>query len=316
MLGARLRRVPDGETGERTNWIGWQFPVLAGHPFFETVPPDPDAYPALPRVRLRPGVSPQEIAIGPLGYAEAAIRSYAEFARLKREGTLPQGYRFQVSLPTPLAPVHVFVMPESQAAVEPLYEARLLAEMDEIAAAIPHHELAIQWDVAVEMAIWEGLWPAYFEDAHAGIIERLVRIGERVPEDVDLGYHLCYGDWEHHHFIEPTDAGNLVEVANALSARVRRPIRWIHMPVPRARADDAYFAPLQGLELQPGTELYLGLVHASDGVEGAQERIEAARRFVPEFGVATECGLGRRPPGQIPALLEIHAVVSAPFDQG
>jgi len=37
--------------------------------------------------------------------------------------------------------------------VEPAYEAAMFAELDQIAAAIPHHELAIQWDVAVEFGI-------------------------------------------------------------------------------------------------------------------------------------------------------------------
>jgi hypothetical protein len=84
------------------------------------------------------------------------------------------------------------------------------------------------------------------------------------------------------------------------------------MPVPRDRTDDAYFAPLRNLKLRPETELYLGLVHMTDGVEGTRKRIETTRRFVPEFGVATECGLGRRPPETIPALLHIHAEVADP----
>ena len=34
-LGDRLRRVPDGETGVRTNWIGWQLNYLAQNPHLE-----------------------------------------------------------------------------------------------------------------------------------------------------------------------------------------------------------------------------------------------------------------------------------------
>ena len=41
----------------------------------------------------------------------------------------------------------------------------------------------------------------------------------------------------------------------------------------------AGFAPLRDLHLHPETELYLGLVHYTDGVEGARKRIETARRF-------------------------------------
>ena len=36
----------------------------------------------------------------------------------------------------------------------------------------------------------------------------------------------------------------MVEIANATSAGVVRPIQFFHMPVPKDRTDDTYFAPL------------------------------------------------------------------------
>src|ERR671936_881543 len=98
-LGGRLRRIPDGETGERYYWIGWQVGVLDRQPELERIPPEPGAYAPLPHFKLRPSAG--TITFGPLGYADAAIASYAVFQRLKQAGTLPAHYRFQVSLPTP-----------------------------------------------------------------------------------------------------------------------------------------------------------------------------------------------------------------------
>jgi hypothetical protein len=312
-LGDRLRRVPDGETGERINWIEWQFPVMSSRPFFEVVPPDPKAYRASPALRLQPGVRDRDISFERLGYAEAARSSYRVFERLQREGVIPASMRFQVSLPTPLAPVGGFVLPESQAAVQPAYTAGLLAELEEIAGAVPHGKLAIQWDVAVEMAILEGVFPTSLKDPKTEIPRLLAELGDSVPGGVELGYHLCYGDLGHRHFKEPADAGRLVEVANAVSALVKRKVQWMHMPVPRGRTDSAYFEPLRNLKLGPETELYLGLVHYTDGVEGTKRRIRAVRPFVGSFGVATECGLGRRPQETISELLKIHAAVSEPL---
>ena len=103
-----------------------------------------------------------------------------------------------------------------------------LAELDEICAAIPHDRLAIQWDTAVEFAILEGVWPSFLTgqpNAEAEIVDRLIRIGKRVPADVELGYHLCYGDAGHRHFKEPHDTAKLVSVANAVAAGVDRPRR-------------------------------------------------------------------------------------------
>jgi len=172
--------------------------------------------------------------------------------------------------------------------------------------------LAVQWDVAIEMGILEAVIPSPLADSQSEIVDRLVRLGNRVPEAVDLGYHLCYGDAGHRHFQEPQDTLLAVDIANALCAGVRRPIHWIHMPVPRDRGDDAYFAPLHKLRLHPETKLYLGLVHYTDGMVGTQRRIDAAQRIKEDFGVATECGMGRRPPETIRDLLRLHANLSRP----
>lgn len=311
ILGGRLRRIPDGETGVRSNWIGWQINVLAQNPHLEMFLPDPNAYAQLPSFKLRSPAISSDITFASLGYANAAIASYAVFSSLKQAGVILAHCRFQVSLPTPLAPVAAFVAPADLAVIEPAYEQAMFAELDRIAAAIPHHELAIQWDVAVEFGILEGMFPASPEMKQAAF-EPLIGLGNRIPPDIELGYHLCYGDAGHKHFKEPEDTSTLVEVANAISAGVKRTINWIHLPVPRNRTDDAYFAPLRNLQLHPETELYLGLVHFTDGVAGTLRRIEAAQRVVANFGVATECGLGRRPAETIPDLLRIHSAVAEP----
>jgi hypothetical protein len=305
-LGPWLARLPDGETGDRTNWIEWQIPMLGGDPALEVVPPDPDHYRPLPRIAVRDGRTVDDIALTGCGYAEVAEASYASFVRLRDEGVIPMGTRFQVCLPTPLATVALFVTPEDQAAVEAVYERLLLADLDRILAAIPHEDLAVQWDTAVEFGVLEGLFPVWFDPSETGIIERLVRIGQRVPADVELGYHLCYGDAGHQHFTQPDDAAILVRVANALVDGLDRPLNWLHLPVPRERDDPQYYAPLADLRLDDNTELYLGLVHRTDGVEGTQRRMAAASKVIPAFGISTECGLGRRPPATVPELLEIH----------
>ena len=291
--------------------IGWQFAVLARAPQLIVVPPVPGRYAARPHLRLVSGSDLRTLTFGPLGYAEAAIASYATFSRLKQEGALPAHYRFQISLPTPLAVVNAFVERTDRSVIEPIYEVGLLAELDEITAFIPHAQLAIQWDMPIEIGILEGVIPSHLDNPRRDILNRLTRISARVPLDVELGYHPCYGDEGHRHFKQPADTSVMVELANALSETITRPINWLHMPVPRDRTDEAYFAPLRNLTLYPETRLYLGIVHYSDGAEGTRRRIEAAQRTITGFGVATECGMGRRPPKTIPDLLRIHAEVAA-----
>src|SRR5205814_609432 len=156
------------------------------------------------------------------GCAAAARASYREFAVLKRDGVVPAGCRFQVCLPTPLAPISAFVALPDQARVEPPYEARMMAELDEILAGIPADQLGIQWDTNFEFGMLEGAFPTWFEDVKAGILERLLRISRRVPAEVELGFHLCYGDTLQGFHREPRDLGRPEEIATALSAGLGR----------------------------------------------------------------------------------------------
>lgn len=311
-LGDRLRRLPDGETGPRSDWIVWQYPVLSSRPEFEVCPPGDHPYRSLPRLRLRDGVDASAVRFEDLGYADAARSSYRVFSRLKRDGVIPAHCRFQVSLPTPLAPIGAFIAAEHQAAIEPIYEHRLLEEVATILAEIPHDQLALQWDTNSEFVMLEGFLPTWFDDVLAGVVERLLRLARAVPADVQLGFHLCHSH-EGRHSYRPQDATKLVEVANALSSSMGRPLDWLHVPVPCESVDVAYFEKLGQLRLRPETELYLGVVHLADGTAGARARITAATRHIDGFGVATECGWGRYATDEVDRLLDIHRQITEPF---
>src|SRR5216117_1480204 len=103
--------------------------------------------------------SPEDIHFGELGYAREARPSYEDFLTSRSAGQLPAGVRFQVSLPTPWAVVMPFVQQPDARQVYPAYERAMLREVERILKAIPHHDLAIQWDVCLEMLAWDGRWP-------------------------------------------------------------------------------------------------------------------------------------------------------------
>ena len=62
-LGDRLRRIPDGETGPRSDWILWQYPVFSSLPQFEVGPPGDGTYRTLPKLRLRAGESAGSVTL-------------------------------------------------------------------------------------------------------------------------------------------------------------------------------------------------------------------------------------------------------------
>jgi hypothetical protein len=112
-----------------------------------------------------------------------------------------------------------------------------------------------------------------------------------------------------------------VRVLNAVAAAARRPVSFVSFTVPQYQREDGYFAPLAQLTADPGTELNFALVpyHPAEqapGTTDAQVRlIDAALAASPgggrDWGVCTECGLGRASRDEIPALLDLHSQIIA-----
>jgi methionine synthase II (cobalamin-independent) len=315
VLGRRLKRVPDGEVGGRRHWISWQYPLLRSTAYLVADPSGAvHRMSRFPILALADGVKPEEIQFGELGYAREARSSYQDFCAARARGVLPSNVKFQVCLPTPMAVIYAFCREQDVLAIYKAYERDMVREVAAICAAIPHHDLCIQWDVCHEMLIWDGQPLDMFPKVGSSkeeIIVRLQRMCQAVPTDVELGIHLCYGDFRARHFLEPRDAGKMVELANALFAATKHSIAFLHMPVPIERTDDVFFTPLRELKLPPCAELYLGVVHAADGLQGTKKRIDTASKYVSDFGIATECGMARaRTPDLVNSLIELHASAS------
>ena len=317
-LGPQLKWLPDGETGDRLDWITWLEPIFAAssalQPSGKLFRVHSGASPHT-RYTLKPGCRVEDVTFENLFYADNAIASYSVFSRLKGEGLIPDHVKFQVDLVPAHSVLWLYIEDELQAALDPVYNLAVKREIDKLAAAIPASELAIQWDVAsaVFARLERGDASSYGADKAAtqrAFSDILVDLASHVPQDIDLLFHFCYGDAGHKHVVEPTDMGDMVEMANSLAERVTRPIQLVHMPVPRDRSDDAYFEPLRRLKLHPETQLCLGLVHFTDGIDGTRERLQTASRYAEGFAIGTECGFGRRGVETIPALIELHAAAA------
>ena len=311
--GTHLKRLPDGETGIRKTWIRFLQQVLADNSAIEVatdVPPfkftqwDGKLLREIPRLRVKPGARPDPETFE-TGYAAMAIASWNLFELLQRAGVIPAMVKFQISLPTPIAPTYNNMVPSDRPLLLPALTQHLTGEVAKIAAAIPNDRIALQWDVCQEVLAWEGYYEAGPVDFRTETIDVLTRIGNAVPGAIELGYHLCYGSPADEHCVQPKDMAIMVEIANATSAGVGRPMQFFHMPVPKGRTDDGYFAPLDNLRLHPETEIYLGLIHHDDPA-GDMARLAAARRHVRVAGVATECGMARGDPVRLPSLLAAH----------
>lgn len=317
-LPNRLLRIPDGEPGDRANFIGCQVPCFLAIPkvlrqrdatgnVTTSAPPTEDELSALKN----------QLAKTPLQtrYDDHALESYATFTSLREDGTIPATVKFQVSLPT-TSNALMLVDPGYQPTVAPFYRDALLRAVKRLESSIPHHDLCIQWDMSAEFAMLEGVTQAFYHVQTDGpvkqsILDASIKLVNSVPSDIECGLHLCYGDFRHEHFVQPKDMQKLVDIANGVAEGAERPVNWIHMPVPADRDDEQYFAALKDLRVGDAA-IFLGLVHAND-LEGTKRRIEAASTACKKFGVATECGLGRTPSEHLDSIFEICTTVTSPY---
>jgi hypothetical protein len=319
-LGPFLRCMPDGETGERSRWVYFQRQMLQDHPAMQidpTVPPykfvqwDGKVVREIEQARFRLGTDPDKVAFE-TGYDRAALASWDVFKRLRDAGTIAPQTRFQVCLSTPHASGYLYVSGPARQTYFAVYERALKAALANIAEAIPAGDLSIQWDVCQEVLAFEN----YFKDRPADYkkqtFDMLGRLGDAVPAGIELGYHLCYGSPRDEHLVQPRDTALLVEMLEGIAAATRRRIDFFHIPVPKGRTDEAYYAPLKAWKRQAGTKLYLGLLHHDDDA-GDRTRIAVARKFVDDFGLSAECGWGRTEPGRLPGLLKGHRVAAEAF---
>lgn len=303
LFGDMVFALPDGETGPRAAWVGYERERLVRpNPGVEVVEEtaSPTGIPRhayeTPVFAVREGV--EELRWETWPRIDDAIASYAVFRDLRAQGAIPGGLRFQIGLPFPSSAMNAFKADYARdyPIAERAFEELVARELVRLTDAIPPSDLAIQWDLAYEtqdierVLAWtpEGAWERF-----AGPVKRITRL---IPDDVLVGYHLCYGTFPEWPMYEAQDMSMLVRMANFAVAESGRPVDWLHLAGPRyLRSEDKrFFRPLADLDVGR-TRVFLGIVLPLDGVSGLRRRHATASRYLDDFGVAMYCGFGRQP---------------------
>ena len=295
-LGRFLSAVPDGEVGPRSHWISRiHYQVFAGHPEFDILAhPRPDN--GVERLnphdnsdrwqfKVRDGV--ERVRFGDpgwrLGFARDAVNSYFVFRTLKEKGVLPRHLRFQVSMPmvNSALPPRVFPVEGDLDKIKPGFEAALRAELAKIVEKIPAEELAIQWDCATEVQDAYGAIPQLPRES---MIERNVsqvrNLSPGIPEDVALGYHLCFGTLGGWPRFQPETLSETVKTCERLPGGI---------------------GPAGGLDPHPAAgHRGRGFLRTAQGAQPAR-RARLSRRD-PQYGaIPAACGVGPQVPAGIRA---------------
>ncbi len=315
-LGGHLHTVPDGETGERRNWIIHIVEALRAHPDLEIAREgDWSDYDRTPVFRVRRG---HELSADSLNLQHVAPfeATYPAFAR-RRETAVTAGVpgagdlAFQVGIPGdfdmalftfgPTGPFR-HRRPFTKATVGEI--ARIVSLAGRDASGRP--DVVFQLEIPAEL-VFVARFPGPLQPLIASWLARgVARLAELSPQGTRFGIHLCVGDMNHRALANLKDVTPLVQLANAIARAWPdgRSLEFVHAPFaaavlppppPSTAAGTRFYRPLRGLRLPTRTRFIAGFVHEARPLEEQQETLALIESLVGRrVDVATSCGLGRR----------------------
>ena len=304
-LGEVMARFPDGE---QVGWLPGVWQRMAENPALEPTrkvalvgardSTDFFSQLAIQYYGVKPGSVKQGLTLGPYGIAENAIASYRQFKQMKkRVRSFLGGRASRLRCPAHWT-VHSSLNCQRASSFPSPKKPRPARSARSPRRSRP------------TISPSRSIWPLRSSLRNIGGVQKISicrftrgSIGRwrtkprslpmsaiAFPPNIELGFHLC-SIW---HIDQSKGQDNNVHVdwCNALSRKIDRPIGYIHMPtIPEHQAAD--FAPLRRLKLHPETQLFLGVIHMDDGLEGARRRIAAAASAITDFGVGAFCGLAQ-----------------------
>lgn len=307
--------IPDGETGDRLDWIQRIIDGLRDHPDLRLARDgDWSDYESTPYFVVAPG---HKFSSLELDYTSYFQESWPEFQKFRsgRDGD----HVLQVGVPSHVdlamgafgfkpGPGLRHLAPFRDATVREITRIHAVAEDDAV----------FQLEIPIPLILLDKAPSATRPVLANRLAAELVKAVRRAPRGARFGIHLCHGDMNHRSMADPEDAGSAVQLANALVAAWPRDQRldFIHAPFARGEEppsiDPEFYAPLRGLRLPPETRFAAGLVHEGlslDEMAGIRDRVEGLIDRTVDVGAA--CGLGRRDRNRAEANLRLSAEVAA-----
>lgn len=315
-VGPALRHLPDGETGDRVDWIASTVRRLREHPDLEVARDgDLTSYRQSVRLRVRGGhrLTTENLD---LGYLAAYRSSRPVFDRLRDRAGRPD-LLFQVGVASDLdVTAFAFGLPGLVRHRRTVAD-RIAGDISQIHAS-GGDDVIFQVEVPGELVAVAGA-PGPLRAALAAWMSRsVVTQPNRAPLGARFGVHLCYGDLGHRAVLRPGDTSALVRLANAVARRwpPGRPLEYLHAPL--AAGDEPpplepeFYAGLAGLRLPGPTRFVAGFVHEGRTLDEHRRIMDYVDRAVGcQVDIAAACGLSRRGPAAAATVLNRTAELCA-----
>ena len=306
--------MPDGETGERSDWVNRLVEDLRSHPDLELVRDGGwTGYTDTPAFRVKKGRRLRWIDLDYFAEFEKSWPAYQDLVH-------GSGRRFQIGIPGHLDVAAIafgFNLPVALRNLAPFREATIR----EIAAIWARAgDLAVfQLEVPIELIALTKLPRSAQPAAAKRFAREVLRLVEAAPKGTRFGLHLCLGDLNNESMGAPADAGPLVILGNAIMAGwpKGRILEYVHVPLSHGSQpptmDPDYYEPLTQLWIPDRVRFIGGFIHEKSLIKDLvliRDQIEF--NLGRQIDVAASCGLGRRNQKAAQLNLEIaHAVALA-----
>lgn len=299
ICGPYLRSLPDGETGERSNWI---IPIVesmrANTALKVSNNGDWSGYDQTLKFRVRRGHTLYGGSLD-MGHVAATSQSFPIFEQAKAATGHPD-IVFQQGVPGDFD-LAMFSMGPVQALRhrEPFAEATLTEIRD--VRAITGPDTLFQLELCAELSLM-AKFPAVARARLAKSIAKIVySLAASTPAGTRFGLHLCLGDLNNKAFAFMKDVSPVTILANAILDRWPdgRELAVIHGPFAAgdrpATLEPGYYQPLAKLRLPNDVVFAAGFAHESQTVSDQKQiRSRIEDHLQRQVAVSSACGLGRR----------------------
>ena len=309
ILGPYLQTLPDGETGERRNWVISIIDGLRDHPDLELRKAgDWSDYDKTPVLKIRKGHELYGANLD-FGHVAAARSSFPDFERARDAAARPD-LAFQQGVPGDFDLAMFTLGPSGALRHRRPFTEATLAEIRAV-RAVSGDDTLFQIEVPVELVLLAKA-PARARPALAKVLAKpVLGLAAAAPAGTRFGVHLCLGDMNNRAFGTMTDVSPLVLLANQIVHNwpTGRHLDIVHAPFAAAdqpaATDPSYYAPLRELDLPDSVRFAAGFAHESQQLP---EQL-AIRAIIDdlvgrEVTISAACGTGRRSDAAGRAVLE------------
>lgn len=306
--------IPDGETGDRQDWIKRIIDGLRNHPDLRLVRDgDWSDYESTPSFDVKPGHKLTNIELDYTSYFKESWPAFLDFRRADGSDHI-----FQVGIPSQLDLALVafgFKATKGLRNLAPFRDATV-REITKI-QAIGGDDVVFQIEIPIPVILLSKVPAAAQPTVAKRLASEIIKVVRRSPGGTRFGIHLCYGDMNNESMADPSDSSALVRLANAIFAAWPKGQRldFVHAPFARGSIaptlDPVFYEPLARLRIPGGVRFAGGFVHEDltvDQLRFIRDRIEGLIGATIDVGSA--CGLGRRDPERALKNIELSRAVA------